>query len=44
MVLWSAVLAAVLVAGISVDESDDGIVVDVGGDDEFAVAFNQNRL
>ncbi|KAL2859082.1 Rhamnogalacturonase B, N-terminal-domain-containing protein [Aspergillus pseudodeflectus] len=42
MLIWSALLAAALVSGISVDETDDGIVVDVGGDDGFIVTIDSS--
>jgi rhamnogalacturonan endolyase len=42
MLIWSALLAAALVSGISVDETDDSIVVDVGGDDGFIVTIDSS--
>jgi rhamnogalacturonan endolyase len=42
MLFWSAVLAAAFAAAITVDETDDGIVVDVGGDDGFIVTIDSS--
>ncbi|KAL3456774.1 Rhamnogalacturonase B, N-terminal-domain-containing protein [Aspergillus heterothallicus] len=42
MLIWSALLTASLVAGLSVKETDDGIVVDVEGDDGFVVTIDSS--
>ncbi|CAG8275876.1 unnamed protein product [Penicillium nalgiovense] len=40
MLFWTAVLSAALVAGLTVKETDDGVVVDVEGDDAFVVTID----
>ncbi|RDW93720.1 uncharacterized protein DSM5745_01042 [Aspergillus mulundensis] len=40
MFLWKALLSAALVASLTVDKTDDGIVVDVEGDDGFVVTID----
>ncbi|KAL2854517.1 galactose mutarotase-like domain-containing protein [Aspergillus pseudoustus] len=40
MLIWSAILTASLVAALTVEETDDGIVVDVEGDDGFIVTID----
>jgi rhamnogalacturonan endolyase len=42
MWFWTAVLSAALVAGLTVKETDDGIVVDVEGDDAFVVTIDNS--
>ena len=39
---WTAVLSAALVAGLTVKETDDGIVVDVEGSDAFKVTIDNS--
>ncbi|KAL4911102.1 hypothetical protein BDW74DRAFT_172552 [Aspergillus multicolor] len=40
MLFWKALFSAALVTGLTVDETDDGIVVDVEGDDGFVVTID----
>lgn len=42
MLLWSTLLAATLVTGLTVDETDAGIVVDTGSDDGFVVTIDSS--
>ncbi|KAL4945690.1 hypothetical protein BDV06DRAFT_230156 [Aspergillus oleicola] len=42
MLFWTAVLSAAMVAGLTVEETDDGIVVDVEGDDGFVVTIDSS--
>ncbi|KAL4929377.1 galactose mutarotase-like domain-containing protein [Aspergillus undulatus] len=40
MLFWTTILSSALVAGLTVDETDNGIVVDVQGDDGFIVTID----
>lgn len=40
MLFWTTILSAAIVAGLTVDETDNGIVVDVEGDDGFVVTID----
>lgn len=40
MLFWTTLLSAALVAGLTVEETDNGIVVDVEGDDGFVVTID----
>ncbi|KAL3478062.1 Rhamnogalacturonase B, N-terminal-domain-containing protein [Aspergillus californicus] len=42
MLLWSTLLAATLVTGLTVDETDAGIVVDTESDDGFVVTIDSS--
>lgn len=42
MLFWTTILSAALVAGLTVDETDNGIVVDVQGDDGFVVTIDSS--
>ncbi|KAL3470856.1 galactose mutarotase-like domain-containing protein [Aspergillus californicus] len=42
MLFWTAVLAAAAVAGLTVDKTDDGIVVDVESHDSFVVTIDNS--
>ncbi|KAL4922810.1 galactose mutarotase-like domain-containing protein [Aspergillus aurantiobrunneus] len=42
MLFWTAVLSAAIAAGLTVQETDNGIVVDVEGDDGFVVTIDSS--